>query len=77
MILRVMEEGRNLINIVRFYAKFTIKRRGKEKLMRNQPGIAKMIIAYFLTSIIAPIILGTVLAFNLNGRLEGLNFKLC
>jgi 1,4-dihydroxy-2-naphthoate octaprenyltransferase len=42
--------------------------------MKNQPGIAKMIRAHFLTSIIAPIILGTLLAVYLNGRLELLNF---
>ncbi len=42
--------------------------------MKNQPGIAKMIRAYFLTSIIAPIVLGTLLAVHLNGRLEVLNF---
>jgi len=45
-----------------------------KKLMKNQPGIAKMIRAYFLTSIIAPIVLGTLLAVHLNGRLEVLNF---
>jgi len=42
--------------------------------MKKQPGIAKMIRAHFLTSIIAPIILGTLLAVYLNGRLEVLNF---
>jgi len=44
--------------------------------MKNKPGIAKMIRAYFLTSIIAPIILGTLLAVHLNGRLEVLNFMI-
>ena len=42
--------------------------------MKKQPGIAKMIRAHFLTSIIAPIILGTLLAVHLDGRLEVLNF---
>ncbi len=42
--------------------------------MRSQPGIAKMIRAHFLTSIIAPIILGTLLAVHLNETLELLNF---
>ncbi len=42
--------------------------------MKNQPGIAKMIRAHFLTSIIAPIILGTLLAVHLNETLELLNF---
>lgn len=42
--------------------------------MKTEPGIAKMIRAYFLSSIIAPIILGTLLAVHLNGRLEVLNF---
>lgn len=42
--------------------------------MRSQPGIAKMIRAHFLTSIIAPIILGTLLAIHLNETLELLNF---
>ncbi len=42
--------------------------------MRSQPGIAKMIRAHFLTSIIAPIILGTLLAVYLNETLELLNF---
>jgi 1,4-dihydroxy-2-naphthoate octaprenyltransferase len=44
--------------------------------MKKNPGIAKMIRAHFLTSIIAPIILGTLLAVHLNGRLEVLNFLL-
>jgi 1,4-dihydroxy-2-naphthoate octaprenyltransferase len=42
--------------------------------MKSKPGLAKMIRAHFLTSIIAPIILGTLLAVYLNGRLELLNF---
>lgn len=42
--------------------------------MRKKPGIGKMIRAPFLTSIIAPIVLGTLLAVHLNGRLEVLNF---
>lgn len=42
--------------------------------MKNQPGISKMIRAHFLTSIIAPIILGTLLAVHLNETLEILNF---
>lgn len=42
--------------------------------MKTDPGIAKMIRAYFLSSIIAPIIVGTLLAVHLNGRLEVLNF---
>ena len=43
-------------------------------IMKENPGIAKMIRAHFLSSIIAPIILGTLLAVHLNGRLELLNF---
>ncbi len=42
--------------------------------MKKKPGIGKMIRAHFLTSIIAPIILGTLLAVYLNDRLEVLNF---
>ena len=42
--------------------------------MKENPGIGKMIRAHFLSSIIAPIILGTLLAVHLNGRLEVLNF---
>lgn len=42
--------------------------------MKKKPGIAKMIRAHFLTSIISPIILGTLLAVHLNGRLDLLNF---
>jgi len=42
--------------------------------MKNKPGIGKMIRAPFLTSIIAPIILGTLLAAYLNDELEVLNF---
>lgn len=42
--------------------------------MNTKPGIAKMIRAHFLTSIISPLILGTLLAVYLNGRLEVLNF---
>lgn len=41
---------------------------------KDNPGIGKMIRAHFLSSIIAPIILGTLLAVHLNGRLEVLNF---
>jgi 1,4-dihydroxy-2-naphthoate octaprenyltransferase len=41
--------------------------------MKKKPGIGKMIRAPFLTSIIAPIILGTLLAVYLNGNLEVLN----
>ncbi len=44
--------------------------------MKNQPGIAKMIRAHFLTSIIAPIILGTLLAVHLRETLELLNFMI-
>jgi len=42
--------------------------------MKKKPGIGKMIRAHFLSSIIAPILLGTLLAVHLNGRLEVLNF---
>jgi 1,4-dihydroxy-2-naphthoate octaprenyltransferase len=42
--------------------------------MKEKPGIAKMIRAPFLTSIVAPIILGTLLAVYLNDKLELLNF---
>lgn len=42
--------------------------------MKKKPGIAKMIRAHFLSSIIAPIILGTLLAVHLNGKIEVLNF---
>lgn len=42
--------------------------------MKKKPGIGKMIRAPFLSSIIAPIILGTLLAVYLNGSLEVLNF---
>jgi len=42
--------------------------------MKKKPGIGKMIRVQFLTSIIAPIILGTLLAVYLNGHLEVLNF---
>jgi len=42
--------------------------------MEKKPGIGKMIRAHFLTSIITPIILGTLLAAHLSGRLELLNF---
>lgn len=42
--------------------------------MKKKPGIAKMIRAHFLTSIISPLILGTLLAVHLNGRLEVLSF---
>ena len=42
--------------------------------MKERPGIGKMIRAHFLSSIIAPLILGTLLAVHLNGKLEVLNF---
>jgi len=42
--------------------------------MKKKPGIGKMIRAPFLTSIIAPLILGTLLAVHLNGGLDVLNF---
>ncbi len=42
--------------------------------MKKSPGIAKMIRVHFLSSIIAPIILGTLLAVHLSGKLELLNF---
>jgi len=42
--------------------------------MKEHPGIGKMIRIHFLSSIIAPIILGTLLAVHLNGKLELLNF---
>ena len=42
--------------------------------MKKKPGIGKMIRAHFLTSIISPVILGTLLAVHLNGRLELFNF---
>jgi 1,4-dihydroxy-2-naphthoate octaprenyltransferase len=42
--------------------------------MNKKPGIGKMIRAQFLTSIIAPIILGTLLAVYLNGNFEIINF---
>ena len=42
--------------------------------MKEHPGIGKMIRIHFLSSIIAPIILGTLLAVHLNGKLEVLNF---
>jgi len=42
--------------------------------MKKKPGIGKMIRIHFLSSIIAPIILGTLLAVHLNGRLEIVNF---
>jgi 1,4-dihydroxy-2-naphthoate octaprenyltransferase len=42
--------------------------------MNKNPGIGKMIRVHFLSSIIAPIIIGTLVAVNLNGRLEVLNF---
>ncbi|MBS3807451.1 MAG: prenyltransferase [Bacteroidales bacterium] len=42
--------------------------------MKEHPGIGKMIRIHFLSSIIAPIILGTLLAVHLNGKLEALNF---
>ncbi len=42
--------------------------------MANHPGIPKMIRAQFLSSIIAPILLGTLLATSINGRLDVLTF---
>ncbi len=42
--------------------------------MKENPGIAKMIRINFLSSIAAPIILGTLLAVYLNNNLEVLNF---
>lgn len=42
--------------------------------MKESPGIGKMIRVHFLSSIIAPIILGTLLAVHMNGKLEVLNF---
>ncbi|MFO7864939.1 MAG: prenyltransferase [Salinivirgaceae bacterium] len=42
--------------------------------MKKKPGIGKMIRAHFLTSIIAPLILGTLLAVHINGSLEVFNF---
>ena len=42
--------------------------------MKENPGIGKMIRVHFLSSIIAPIILGTLLAVHLNGKLELVNF---
>lgn len=42
--------------------------------MKQKPGIAKMIRAHFLTSIIAPLILGTLLAVHINNNLDILSF---
>ncbi|MGM0567354.1 MAG: prenyltransferase [Bacteroidota bacterium] len=42
--------------------------------MKKKPGIAKMIRAHFLTSIIAPLILGTLLAVHINDKLDVINF---
>ena len=42
--------------------------------MKKKPGIGKMIRVHFLSSIIAPLILGTLLAVHLNDSLEVLNF---
>jgi 1,4-dihydroxy-2-naphthoate polyprenyltransferase len=42
--------------------------------MSAKPSIAKMIRAHFLTSIIAPIILGTLLSVYINGNLDVINF---
>ena len=42
--------------------------------MSNQPSIAKMIRAPFLSSIIAPIVVGTLLSFYINGSLDVINF---
>lgn len=41
--------------------------------MQN-PGIAKMVRAQFLSSIIAPIVAGTLLAYSINGHLDLLQF---
>jgi 1,4-dihydroxy-2-naphthoate polyprenyltransferase len=41
--------------------------------MQN-PGIAKMVRAQFLSSIIAPIVAGTLLAVSINGRIDVLEF---
>jgi 1,4-dihydroxy-2-naphthoate polyprenyltransferase len=42
--------------------------------MSTKPGIAKMVRAQFLTSIIAPIIVGTLLSVYINGSLDVINF---
>jgi 1,4-dihydroxy-2-naphthoate octaprenyltransferase len=42
--------------------------------MSTNPSIAKMVRAQFLTSIIAPIILGTLLSVYINGNLDVINF---
>jgi 1,4-dihydroxy-2-naphthoate octaprenyltransferase len=42
--------------------------------MSKKPSIAKMVRAQFLTSIIAPIILGTLLSVYINGNLDVINF---
>lgn len=42
----------------------------------KKPGIAKMVRAQFLTSIIAPLLVGTLLSIYINGQLEVLNFLL-
>jgi 1,4-dihydroxy-2-naphthoate octaprenyltransferase len=55
-------------------AKIKINNARKNQLMKENPGIAKMIRAHFLSSIIAPIILGTLLAVHLSGKLEVVNF---
>lgn len=43
-------------------------------MMKKTPGIAKMIRAPFLSSIIAPIVPGTLLALSINGHLNVLAF---
>ena len=42
--------------------------------MSKQPGIAKMVRAQFLTSIIAPIVAGTLLSVHINGSVYIINF---
>ncbi len=42
--------------------------------MNPQPSIAKMVRAQFLTSIVAPIIAGTLLSVSINGNLDIINF---
>lgn len=43
-------------------------------IMSSQPSIVKMVRAPFLTSIIAPIVAGTLLSVYINGYLEVINF---
>lgn len=42
--------------------------------MSKQPGIAKMVRAQFLTSVIAPIVAGTLLSVHINGSFYIINF---